>query len=260
VKSETLSDPGSQSKPLITLDNASLEINSITSEYRSLKRSILTLGRKPHSTNVRLLNNINLSIQSGDRIAIIGRNGSGKTTLLRLISGIYKPTSGTIESNCNIFPLIHKSFLVSQELDGLTAAKAFYISIYNCLNGWESYIYDVLEFSGIGDYIYAPLKVYSEGMSSRLLFAMFTALQHECLVMDESFGMGDAEFFAKAQSRLNSFVDKTSILIMASHSEELLRKFCSTGLVISCGQVAYISTLDEALDYYNQMIKRSSDA
>ena len=96
------------------------------------------------------------------------------------------------------------------------------------------------------------MKGYSEGMSARLLFALLTSGNHDCLALDEGFGTGDARFFEKAQRRLEEFIQATGTLILASHSDELLRRFCNRGLVFSKGKIVYDGLLEDSLRYYHE--------
>jgi lipopolysaccharide transport system ATP-binding protein len=108
-----------------------------------------------------------------------------------------------------------------------------------------------VEFSGLGDFVHLPVKTYSQGMAARLLFAVLTAGSHDCLAMDEGFGAGDSSFYDKAQERLHTFLATTGTLLLASHSDELLRRFCQRGLVFQEGQIVFDGPLDAALAYYH---------
>jgi lipopolysaccharide transport system ATP-binding protein len=103
----------------------------------------------------------------------------------------------------------------------------------------------------LGDFIHLPIKTYSEGMAARLLFSMLTAFTHECLAMDEGFGAGDFSFYEQANLRLQTFMDAAGTLLLASHSELLLRQFCQRGLVFEQGSIAFDGDLDHALSFYH---------
>ena len=109
-----------------------------------------------------------------------------------------------------------------------------------------------MSFSGLGDFVHLPVKTYSQGMSARLLFAVLTGSTHECLAMDEGFGAGDSSFYEKAQERLDSFLASAGTLLLASHSEALLKRFCRRGLVFREGRIVFDGRLTEALHFYNQ--------
>ena len=199
---------------------------------------------------IKALNKISLKIRSGEKIALIGHNGSGKSSFIRLLSDIYSPSKGTILKNVNVYPMLQKSFIVEDFLTGIDAAKAHFLLVKNNLVGFSDFLEDVIEFSGLGEFISLPLRTYSEGMAARLMFSLLTYHTHECLAIDEGLGTGDKEFHSKAQVRLEEYINKSGTILLASHSEELIRKFCSRGLVFDHGHIVYDGLLDNALAFY----------
>ena len=149
---------------------------------------------------ITALQGVTLNVHRGGRVALIGHNGAGKSSFLRLVSGIYQPTSGYFKAHVPVFPMIHKSFITSDELSGLQAVKAHYLLVHGNLRGFEAFQEDVVTFAGLGDFIHLPLKTYSQGMAARLLFAVLTSGSHDCLAMDEGFGAGDTAFTKKPRS------------------------------------------------------------
>ena len=204
-----------------------------------------------NETHIEALCNLNITFCKGERVALIGHNGSGKSSFLKLISGIYTLTSGTMKISVNVYPMLQKSFLTSNELSGIDAAKAHYLLVNSNLNGFNEYLNEIIDFSGLGDYISLPIKTYSDGMSARLIFSLLTSCEHDCLAIDEGFGTGDREFFERAEKRLKSFIDSAGTLFLASHSDELLRQFCTRGIVFNHGSIVYDGHLNEALNYYH---------
>ena len=249
--------PDQDCPPVLELENVGLEIPVLTTETRSLKSSLIrsvTGGRLSRSRGgavVTALQDISLIIRQGSRVALIGHNGAGKSTFLRLVSGIYKQTSGHFTAHVPVFPMIHKGFVTSPELSGLQAIKAHYLLGNNNLRGFQEFSDDVIDFSGLGDFIHLPLKTYSQGMAARLLFAVLTGGSHDCLAMDEGFGAGDNSFYEKAQDRMSRFLSSAGTLLLASHSEELLRRFCRSGLVFDSGRLVFAGPLESALDFYH---------
>lgn len=241
---------------MISLEKVSLNI-PIYNQNRTIKKFITRgvgskITRKGNKNiSVLALNSINCKFKQGERVGLLGHNGSGKTTLLKIIAGIYEPSSGIIKKNCNVEPMIHKGFLVSPELTGKDAVKAFYLFINKHKRGFKDFFNDVKEFSELGDFISMPIKTYSEGMTARLQFAMFTGIKHECLVMDEEFGTGDFKFFEKAQKRLEEFINSSGLFILASHSDDLLRKFCRRGIVLKKGSLVFDGPISDAIDFYH---------
>jgi lipopolysaccharide transport system ATP-binding protein len=242
---------------VLQLQDVWLRIPVRTTETRTLKSALVrsvtggSLRRSGGGAVIEALRGINCTIRHGERIALIGHNGAGKSTFLRLVSGIYHASSGLFRATCPVYPMIQKSFITAPDLSGIQAAKAHYLLQYGNLRGFESFLDEVLDFSGLGDYIHLPVKGYSEGMASRLLFSLLTSGSHDCLALDEGFGAGDARFFERAQQRLKDFIASAGTLLLASHSDDLLLQFCTRGLVFSEGQIVYDGELAAALSYYH---------
>ena len=247
-------------EPIIIFKDVSLKIPIYCNENRQFTKFLTAkmldpviggeLIQRNKTTNIEALKKINLTIMNGERVALIGHNGSGKSSFLRVLSGIYSPTEGDLKKSVEVYPMLQKTFLTSSELSGIDATKAYYLMFNNDLKGFDDFLDDIVDFSGLGSFIRLPVKTYSEGMCARLIFSMLTSYQHECLAIDEGFGTGDADFSERAQKRLQSFMDSTTTLILASHSESLLKQFCFRGIVFNQGAIVYDGSLEAALNYY----------
>ena len=253
----TSTRPIQAAPPVLELRNVWLSIPVRSSETRTLKKALVrsvtggALRRVSKGAMIDALRGVNCTIHHGERVALIGHNGAGKSTFLRLISGIYHLSSGEFRASCTVFPMLHKAFITGPELSGLQAVKAHYLLHNGSFKNFSGFLDDVITFSELGDYIHLPMKGYSEGMSARLLFALLTSGSHDCLALDEGFGVGDARFFERAQRRMESFISTAGTLILASHSDDLLRQFCHRGLVFDQGQIIFDAPLDEALSFYH---------
>ncbi len=245
-------------EPVLEMRQVCLKIPVFTTEMRSLGSTLLRsvtggmLRREGSGAVVEALRDINLTVHHGERIALIGHNGAGKSTFLRLLSGIYKPSSGQMSVRTFVYPMINKSFVTSQELSGLQAVKAHYLMLNGNLRGFPGFLQEVVAFSGLGDYIHLPIKGYSQGMVARLLFAVLTGISHDCLALDEGIGAGDQRFVDAAQKRLDTFIAEAGTLFLASHSGDLLRRFCQRGLVFDGGRILWDGPLEGALAYYHE--------
>ncbi len=250
-------DLAEESRPVIELEHVNLKIPVFSSESRSIGSALLQtltggkLKQERGHAIVDALRDLNLSIYNGERIALIGHNGAGKSTFLRLVSGIYQPTSGVLRVHRFVYPMISRSFVTSPELSGFQAIKAHYLIIHGNLRGFSTFAENVIDFCGLGDYIYLPIKGYSQGMAARLLFAMLTGIPHQCLAIDEGFGTGDSRFMEAAQNRLDQFLDSAGTLLLASHSDLLLQRFCHRGLVFHQGRIVMDGELEDALAFYH---------
>lgn len=209
---------------------------------------------------IEALENINVSIETGDRIGLIGVNGSGKTTLLRVLAGIYEPVSGTFERQGKAMTLFNIQESMSPDATGLET-----IRIRSRLLGLkgeetEAMIQDVADFCELGDYIEMPVRTYSTGMQVRLAFAMTTYASADILLMDEIIGAGDAAFFEKADSRLRSFVDRSSILVIASHNYKIIRDWCTKAILLHQGRIRKIGEVEDILEDYNEIVASMTGA
>jgi ABC-type polysaccharide/polyol phosphate transport system ATPase subunit len=242
----------------MSLENVSLEFPIYSTETRSLKHALMrsvtggNISKRRLGASVLALSNINLRIYHGERLGLIGHNGAGKSSFLRLISGIYEPTTGAFTAYCEVHPMIHKAFLTSPELSGKMAIEGHYLLMNGSMRGFKQFYDDVVSFSGLGDFVRLPVKTYSDGMAARLLFSLLTGLNHDCLALDEGIGAGDSSFYEKAEQRLEEFVQSAGTLILASHSDQLLKRFCTRGLVFDQGRIVFDGPLEEALAYYHE--------
>lgn len=244
----------------IELKNVTINI-PIFDSNRSLRRALYSksIGKlvggalcessKKH-VFVRALHDINLKIESGDRIGLIGHNGAGKSTLLNVLAGIYQPHSGTIKTQGKVTPLFNPN--LGLDMDDTGYDNIHTMGMYNGLNKKE--IADkrdeIIAFSELGDFIHSPVRTYSSGMVVRLSFAIVTSLEPEILLMDEGIGAGDANFAAKAAKRLDSFYKKINILVLASHSDQLIKQLCNKAILLEQGMIVKTGAVNEVLDYY----------
>jgi len=226
----------------IILDQVCVDFPIYNATGRSLKIQIMqaaTGGRMDANPRgrvvVQALREISLSLREGDRIGLVGHNGAGKSTLLRVISGVYEPTGGRIEVKGKVTCLIDLNLGMDAEATGIEN-----IYLRGALLGFNrrwltTRIPDIVDFAGLGDFIRMPLRTYSTGMQMRLAFSIATLQQPEILVMDEWLNVGDAEFKEKAEKRLNEIVDKSSILVIATHSPELVAQVCNRSVRLDHG-------------------------
>ena len=203
---------------------------------------------------IRALNDINLTIKSGERVGIIGRNGAGKSTILKVMGKIYKPTIGHCDIHGKVSPLFELATGFEMELDGWSNIRIRALLLGMNKKEIDNLIQDIADFSELGDYLNYPVRTYSSGMFIRLAFAVSTAIQPEILLLDEIIGAGDAGFAKKAQTRMESFMDNSQILVLTSHSTELLKRFCQRTIWLEKGKVMYDGPTDEVVDAYSQFL------
>lgn len=231
----------------IKLNDVSLQFPIYGAGSVSLKKTVAAaatggrLGRETGVSIVNALNKINFSLKEGDRLGVIGHNGAGKSTLLRLLAGAYYPTSGIYERQGDVASLIDPNMGIEHDATGLENIYLRAIVMGMNKNKIKQIVEDVISFSGLGDYIYMPVRTYSTGMLMRLSFSISTSLQADILLMDEWLSVGDAEFQEKAENRMRAMLERTGILVLASHSTDLLKKECNRILHLEHGQIISIS-------------------
>jgi lipopolysaccharide transport system ATP-binding protein len=231
----------------ILIENASVDFPIYNANGRSMKQHLMqaAIGGFMRSNDegrvvVKALQNICLEINEGDRLGVIGHNGAGKSTLLRVISGVYKPTEGSVEVKGKVTNLIDLGLGMDDEATGIEN-----IYLRGALLGFNrrwlsSKIKEIVDFAEIGHFIEMPLRTYSTGMQLRLAFSIATLEQPEILVMDEWLTVGDAEFQEKAQHRIKEIVNKSSILVIATHSPGLVGQLCNRIIRLERGTVVPI--------------------
>ena len=210
----------------IKLDQASVEIPIYSNHNRSIKNSLLKNFTKdkvlPHS--VKALNNITLNLKDGDRLGVMGPNGAGKSTLLRTLAGVYHPTSGSIDVSGSIASLIDISLGMDAEATGYENIRMRGIMMGMKLKQIKTIEEEIAEFTELGNFLELPIRTYSTGMHMRLGFAVSTTVPADIILMDEWLSVGDSDFLIKAEKRLHDYIQKSSILVIASHSEDLISK------------------------------------
>lgn len=204
------------------------------------------------------LRGITLDIEDGQRLGLIGHNGSGKSTLLRLLAGIYHPTRGTVERRGRISPVFNISLGMSEDFTGYENIKLGCLLFGMTPEEIEAAVSDIEDFTELGDYLNLPFRTYSDGMKTRLSFAIATAKMPEVLLLDEGIGAGDAVFQEKAQRRMRRFVDRSQILVLASHSRELVKQMCTSAVLLEQGQMVFRGGVDEAFDVYAERLHRGT--
>ena len=199
---------------------------------------------------VTALQNITLSLRSGDRVALIGGNGAGKSTLLRVLAGILEPSAGEITISGRVSSLLDMSMGMDPEATGYENIVMRSVFLGATFAEADARMSEIEAFSELGDYLQLPMRTYSSGMSLRLSFAIAVAVQPKILVLDELIASGDAAFAAKANARLQEVISKLEILLLATHSMETARNMCNRGLVLDHGQVIADAPIEEAIAAY----------
>lgn len=253
----------------VHLKNVTVSFPIYDARSRSLKRramSVVTGGRvrsdptgristdASHRVSIRALDRVDLAIEHGTRIGLVGRNGAGKSTLLRVIAGIYVPEAGRVEVVGKTASLFGGSLGIDPELSGREniELRGLYLGLTKA--EIRERMDDVIAFTELGSFIDMPFRAYSNGMRARLDFAISTAIEAEILLIDEGLGIGDASFIEKANKRLLKLAEGAGIVVVATHSEALLRKTCTRAAFMEAGHILAMGSVEEVLKIYHQSL------
>ena len=253
--------PTSRGQSMLELNNINVTFPIYHGGSRSLKKSLLFKGSAGrlardgnHRISVEALRSVSLSLRIGDRVALVGANGAGKTTLLRVIAGIYEPTTGDVVVRGRISPMFDIGLGIDSDLSGYDNIRIRAMILGLSGAEIESRIADIAAFTELGDYLEMPVRTYSAGMTLRLTFAVATCFEPEILLMDEWFVAGDESFMAKAERRLASFVNRASVLVLASHSIETCLRWCNKGLWMNQGEIKEFGEIRDVVERYRSSL------
>lgn len=237
---------------VIKLEDVCMSFNMATDKITSLKEYIIKLAKREiFYKEFKALQNISLEVNKGDILGIIGFNGAGKSTMLKVVSGILKPTKGSVSINGTIAPLIELGAGFDPELSGRE-------NIY--LNGavlgiskkeMRKKIEQIIEFSELREFIDTPVKNYSSGMYARLGFSIATSIEPEILIVDEILSVGDYRFQEKSKQRIEEMMKKGTTIILVSHSIDDVKQLCNKVLWLEKGQVKDFGGLEIIEKYQN---------
>lgn len=196
-----------------------------------------------------VLENVNFTLEKGEKIGILGRNGAGKSTLVRILGGVEKPTSGRIVSDMKMSWPLAFSGAFQGSLTGADNVR-FVSRIYNA--DYNQAMEIVENFAELGKYLYEPIKVYSSGMRARLAFAISLAIEFDCYLIDEVLSVGDANFHRKCEIELfEKRADRAMIII--SHELHNIKDYCNKAAILDKGHFSLFTNVDEAMDIYSKL-------
>lgn len=246
--------------PYVTLDDVGIDFTIYQTSARSWKRTIFRaavggiVGTSGESGRVvvKALQGVALDLRSGCRLALLGHNGAGKTTLLRTMAGIYYPTTGRLDVAGHRAPLFDIGLGFDEEATGFEN-----IMLRGLLMGFSREEINermprIAEFSGLGEFLDLPVRTYSSGMMMRLMFSIATSIEADILLMDEWIASGDQDFMEHANRRLSSLIDRSHILVFATHNTSLLKQLCNRAVVLDSGHVAFDGPVEAAIAYYQR--------
>ena len=249
----------------ITTRDACVDFPIFDAKSRSLKKTVMGLvgGNIASGSKVPIieaLRDVNVQLDHGARVGLVGHNGAGKSTLLRLLSGIYEPTRGSAVINGRVAPVFDLGVGMDPEVSGLENIIVRGLFLGMTRKQMEARVDDIADFTELGDFLRMPLRTYSTGMRVRLALGVVTSIDPEILLFDEGIGAVDAAFLEKARGRLQELVQRAGLLVFASHSDEFLRDLCDTALWMEHGQVKMQGDIEDVLRAYKGADYRSPEA
>jgi lipopolysaccharide transport system ATP-binding protein len=242
-------------KPAIEIENLSkkFRIHSERDQYLSLRDSLQLVFRKNSKEDFFALKNINLKVEQGESVGIVGRNGAGKSTLLKIISKITPPTTGTIIYRGRVASLLEVGTGFHSELTGRENIFMNGSILGMKRSEIKANFEAIVDFAGVEKFIDTPLKHYSSGMQLRLAFAVAAFLENEILIIDEVLAVGDAEFQKKCLGKMGEISKSGRTLLFVSHNMAALKSLCSRGVLLKDSTINFDGTSQKAIELYNDV-------
>jgi len=204
-----------------------------------LKKTVLSVleGKYRQPAKKLVLDKIDLVVEKGEKIGIIGSNGAGKSTLLKVISGILQPTTGTVRVHGKIAPLIELGAGFDSEISVVDNILLYGVLLGFSISEMKERIHSILDFAELEDYRFVPVKGLSSGMVARLGFAIATDVQPDILILDEVLSVGDESFRNKCKQRIDRFWDNNVTILVVSHSMDFIKQSCDTVIWLTNGNI-----------------------
>lgn len=238
---------------MIKVDNVSINFTMPNDRIDTLKQYVVQLLKgQIHKQTFQALQNVSFEVDKGEVFGIVGHNGAGKSTLLKVISGIMKPMTGSVELQGSIVPMLELGSGFDIELSGreniflngaiLGYSKEYLLSKYD----------EIINFSELGKFLDVPVRNYSSGMLMRLAFSIAAMVNPEILIVDEILAVGDANFQAKSRKRMLEMMSGGTTVLFVSHDLQQIRDMCDRVLWLDHGKMKMIGPTQEVCDAYQR--------
>lgn len=239
------------SKTMIEVSDVSMRFRMNSDKIMSLKEFVTTALRgRLNYREFTALDHVSFTVKKGETLGLIGRNGAGKSTMLKVISGILKPTEGSVTCHGNVVPMLELGSGFDMDLTGREN-----VFLNGAILGYsEEFLkekYDeIVGFSELGQFIEVPIRNYSSGMLARLAFSIATVVQPEILIVDEILSVGDAQFQEKSKKRMMELMGGGTTVLFVSHSIEQIREMCNQVVWLEKGHLKLAGMVEEICDAY----------
>lgn len=238
----------------VKVKNVGMRFNLSQERVDNLKEYMIKFVRRDLKYNeFWALKDINFDIKKGERLGVLGLNGSGKSTLLKVVSGVLKPSVGVVQTKGVVAPLLELGAGFSPEYTGREN-----IYLYGAVLGYTKDFLDekfdeIVDFSGLGEFIEVPLKNYSSGMKARLGFSIATVVEPDILILDEVLSVGDKKFRRKSEKKIMSMFDKGVTVLFVSHSLEQVCRLCDKAIILDSGRLVAKGSVEKVARVYKNM-------
>ena len=236
---------------VVDVQNVTRKFNLSTEKVDNLKEYFIRIAKRNLMYNEFIaVNDVSFQVHKGEVFGLVGLNGSGKSTMLKLISGIYKPTSGVARTQGRVVPLLELGCGFDAELTGREN-----ILLNGAILGYSeeflrSHLQEIIDYSELGQFIEMPLKTYSSGMLARLAFSVATVVKPDVLIVDEILAVGDERFQRKSHARMMELMSGGTTVLFVSHSLPQIRQMCDHVVWLDHGKVRAFGPTDEVCDQY----------
>ena len=242
---------------MIRINDVSMKFNLGVEKDNSLKMTFIRLfdrKKRVKKSDFWALRHITFNVEKGDVIGLIGANGAGKSTLLKVVSGVLKPTEGTVEVDGVISPMIELGAGFDQDL---TARENIYLN--GAILGYSKEFLDskfdeIVEFSELKDFLDVPVKNFSSGMVAKLAFSISTIVEPEILIVDEILSVGDIKFQEKSKGKMMSMIKGGTTVLYVSHSLESIKDLCNKVIWLDHGKMVMAGETEKVCDAYYKKI------
>lgn len=236
---------------MVSVKDVSMEFNMSNYKIDNLKEYMIRLfKRELFFKSFYALRDVSFDVPRGEIFGIIGLNGSGKSTLLKIVSGIFKPTMGSVEINGTLSPMIELGTGFDPDL---TARENIYLNgsiLGHSKKEMDALFDEIVDFAELWEFLDTPIKNYSSGMMARLGFAIATTVDPQILIVDEVLSVGDFKFQEKCEARIKKLMEGDTTVIFVSHDVKQVERLCSRVLWLEKGQMKMIGPTKEITEIY----------
>lgn len=236
-----------------------IKLNEVSKSYRIYQNPLnrikdIVFNTKSYS-EYQALKNLTITIEPGEAVGVLGKNGAGKSTLLKIITGVVKPTSGTVEINGKISAILELNSGFDDELSGYENIFVKGAVLGFSKKEMEANLEEIISFADIGEHLYQPVRTYSSGMKSRLGFAIAVNVNPDILIVDEALAVGDDVFKTKCLEKMSEFKRQGKTIFFVSHSIFTVKSFCSKCMWIKNGELIEYGETGPVVAHYQTFLK-----